>query len=160
MGFHVPESDIAAYYRDGIIVFRQILAPSLIADLRRECEKAVALARRIGGANAQRLQPLQQYEGEMNLKPFRDYAEFPPLREAVAQLLSPRHYYGELGVVGVLIEPAEVPYSTTWHRDITLRSSRLSAEEFDDLMRDWHAANQVNCALYDDDCTWYVPGSH
>ena len=27
-------------------------------------------------------------------------------------------------------------------------------------MLDWSSANQINAPLYDDDCTWFVPGSN
>jgi len=60
----------------------------------------------------------------------------------------------------VLINPTQTPWCTSWHRDMTLQSSRLPADEFQDIMLDWNSANQINCPLYDDDCTWFVPGSH
>ena len=46
MAFKVPEEDIGLYYKEGYIVFRNILPTSLISDLRRECDKAVAVVRR------------------------------------------------------------------------------------------------------------------
>jgi len=160
MTFQVPEADIADYFRSGFIVFRSILPPSLIADLRRECDKAVAIVRAASGPQVQRIQPLSKYDGQLNLQPFRDYAEVPALREALNQVLSPRHHYGMLDIMGVLFEPADRAWCMPWHRDMTLESSRLSPQEFQDLMLDWNAANQINCPLYDDDCTWFVPGSH
>lgn len=160
MPYTLRDEDVANYYKEGYIVFRQILPVSLIGDLRRECDKAVRIARRVSGSQAQRLQPVQKYEGELDMRPFKDYAELPPLREAIHALLTPEHVYGHTDIFGVLFEPEHVPWCTNWHRDITLESSRLPVEEFHDLMLDWNTVNQVNCPLYDDDCTWFVPGSH
>src|SRR6185503_6040797 len=94
MAYTLRDEDIANYYKEGYIVFRQILPTALIGDLRRECDKAVQIARRVGGGQAQRLQPIQKYEGEMDMKPFNDYAELPALHEAIAALLTPGHVYG------------------------------------------------------------------
>jgi len=160
MTYRVPDEDIAGFYRDGYIIFRGILPDTLVRDLRRECDKAVKVARRVSGAQAQRLQPLQKYEGEIDLQPFRAYAELPDLVDAIQAVLTAEHKYGQLGIMGVLFEPEERAWCTNWHRDMTLASSRLPLEEFHDLMLDWNHVNQVNCALYDDDCTWFVPGSH
>jgi len=75
-------------------------------------------------------------------------------------VLTPEHSYGLPDVLGVLIEPEQFPYCTAWHRDMTLETSRLSAQDFQDMLLDWNCDNQVNCPLYDDDCTWFVPGSN
>lgn len=160
MSYRVPESDVAGYYREGYIVFRGLLPTSLVADLRRECDKAAVIARKHRGDQAQRLQPISAYADQIDQKPFRDYEELPALREALSQVLSPRHYVGGPDIMGVLIEPADGPYCTAWHRDITLKTSRMPEDQFRDLILDWNSANQINCPLYDDDCTWFVPGSH
>jgi len=160
MAFQLTDEAIAGYYRDGFVIFRNIIPVSLVRDLRRECEKARALARRIGGESAQRLQPVGAHEGALDLGPFRNYGDLPELNHALHTLLSPAHRIGDLSVVGVFCEPAHASWCTKWHRDMTLESSRLPKEEFHDLMLDWNTVNQVNCALYDDDCTWFVPGSH
>lgn len=160
MAFELTDADISGFYRLGYVVFRGILPVSLLGDLRREGDKAASIARRLHGPRAQRLQPLARYEAELDLRPFRDYAELPPLREAIARVLSPRHAHGRLDILGVLLSPAEEPWCTAWHRDMTLESSRLPPADFHDLMLDWDSVNQVNCPLYDDACTWFVPGSH
>jgi hypothetical protein len=160
MAFKVPEADIGRYYKEGYIVFRGILPTSLISDLRRECDKAVKIIRREKGPQEQRLQPVHQYAGELDIQPFKNYAELPELHEALAAVLTPEHRYGSADILGVLIEPEQFAYCTAWHRDMTLESSRLPAQDFQDLMLDWNCVNQINCPLYDDDCTWFVPGSH
>lgn len=160
MSYRVPECDIAEYYRSGYIVFRQVLPTSLVRDLRRECDKGAAVVRSQKDAQAQRFQPVSRYADHLSLKPFEDYVQLPALREAMDQTLSPRHYWGKAEVMGVLINPVDEAWCTHWHRDMTLESSRLPVDEFHDIMLDWNSANQVNCALYDDDCTWFVPGSH
>jgi len=160
MAYRVSEIDICNYYRDGYIVFRQILPTSLIVDLRRECDKGRDAVRKQAGQQAQRFQPITKYADLLDTRPFQDYAQLPALRDAFDQVMSPRHAYGKLDVMGVLLEPAEQPWCTNWHRDMTHATSRLPVEEFQNLMLDWETASQINCPLYDDDCTWFVPGSH
>jgi len=160
MTYKVPEQDIASYYRDGYIVFRQILPATLVTDLRREVDKAYPIARAKSGPDAQRIQPIASYADKLDLKPFNDYAQLPALREAIDQVLSPNHTWGDLSVMGVLLSPEATPWCTAWHRDMTLQTSRLSPVEFQDIMLDWNSANQINAPLYDDSCTWFVPGSH
>ncbi|MCE9589491.1 MAG: phytanoyl-CoA dioxygenase family protein [Planctomycetes bacterium] len=159
MAYKLSEEQITGYYRDGYIVFRQVVPVSLVRDLRREADKAADFAHKTD-VNAQRLQPVDKHEGLLDLKPFREYAQLPELREALDQVLSPRHYTGNLNAMGILLSPTTMPWCTAWHRDMTLATSRLPVEEFVDIMLDWNSANQVNCPLYDDDCTWFVPGSN
>jgi hypothetical protein len=159
--YKVSEQDIADYYRLGYIIFRRLLPASLIGDLRREAEKGLAIARNKLGPSAQRLQPVHDHEGELDLRPFRDYSELPALREALDQVFTPEHFVGGLKHhLGILYNPSDIPWTMSWHRDITLEKSRLEPEEFASLMLDWDAANQINCPLYEDSCTWFVPGSN
>jgi hypothetical protein len=160
MTFKVPEQDIASYYREGYIVFRQIMPASLVRDLRREADKAYPIARAKAGPDAQRIQPVGNYADKLDMKPFRDYAELPALRDAIDQVLSPAHSWGDMNILGVLLHPETTPWCTAWHRDMTLKTSRLPPEEFHDIMLDWNSANQINAPLYDDNCTWFVPGSN
>lgn len=160
MTYRVPEQDIASYFRDGYIVFRQILPTALVADLRREVDKAYPIVRALKGPDAQRIQPIGNYADKLDMRPFKDYAELPALRDAINQVLSPDHSWGDLGVMGVLLHPEKTPWCTRWHRDMTLATSRLPADEYQDIMLDWNSANQINAPLYDDSCTWFVPGSN
>ncbi len=159
MSFHFSERSIEDYRRDGYVVFREILPPSLIADLRRVSERGRELARAAGGPLAQRFEPVANWD--VDQKPFDDYRELPELRDAIARLLSPRHTYGNRELhLGVLIEPVEVPYCMPWHQD--LRHLAASSLPFvtPEAKRDPDLFNQINCALYRDDSLWVVPGSH
>lgn len=158
MGFQFSEQHIEAYNSQGYTVFRAILPPSLIDDLRRVTDEARALAHEQYGPQAQRLQPVSAYA--IDQQPFDDFRELPELRDAVARVLSPRHTYGTQDILGVLLEPAEQPYCTFWHRDWRDNVSGLKLSDWDAVMRDTNYFNQLNCALYDDNCTWVVPGSH
>jgi hypothetical protein len=159
MTYKIPEQDIAGYYRNGYIVFKRIIPTTLIKELRVEADKAAAIVR-AANPQAQRIQPLQAHEGKINLQPFRDYAQLSDVRDAIDQLLSKDQRWANLDVMGILLEPTQYAWCTSWHRDITAASSRLPREEFEALVLDWQAVNQVNCPLYDDECTWFVPGSH
>lgn len=159
MTYKIPEQDIASYRRDGYIVFKRIIPPSLITDLRVQAEKAAAIVR-AKDPQAQRIQPVGSYADQLDMKPFQDFAQLPAINDALQQVTTPEHYYGKLDVLGILLEPSKDAWCTSWHRDISLESSKLSLEDFEELIYDWNTAHQINSPLYDDECTWYVPGSH
>jgi hypothetical protein len=152
MSFQVSESHREEFLRDGVTVFKGILPPSLIRDLRRVCEKGRELGRQKRGAQAQRFQPVSAFD--IDQKPFEDYRDLPELREAFSAVLSPQHQHGNLDVMGVLIEPAEQSWCTAWHRDAR---DMLDDTEWEYYRRE---VTQINCALYEDSSTWYVRGSH
>ncbi|MBQ42290.1 MAG: hypothetical protein CME15_07490 [Gemmatimonadetes bacterium] len=160
MGFEFRDSMIGDYRTQGYLVFRQILPPSLIADLRRATAKAPELARLRSGPQAQRLQPIAAFD--LDLGPFRRYADLPDLVDAVSRVLTPRHRIGanDFCRAGLLLEPAETPWCTRWHRDLRETSGVPDVEEFRRVNRDPLWFNQINCPLYEDNCTWFVPGSH
>ena len=115
MAFAFSDRHIDEYRTQGYTVFRQILPPSLIGDLRRVCDEARDLARQQHGSQAQRLQPIADFP--LDQQPFVDYAELPVLIDAIHRLLSPDFRIGGAPVMGVLFEPAEWPWCTHWHRD-------------------------------------------
>ena len=163
MSFTFTEKQITDYHTHGCTVFRAILPPSLIRDLRRVTERARELARAEKGPQTQRLQPVASYD--LDRRPFRDYAELPALRDAIFRVLTPRHDHANLEILGILLEPAERPWCTDWHRDWR---DHMPEEVFEaEFREDWDRQtfdvdymNQVNCALYEDGSTWFVPGSH
>ena len=83
-----------------------------------------------------------------------------PLTDAIQRTLTPRHTHGNRQLLGILIEPAELPWCTQWHRDWRDNAAGLDLAMWDAHFSDINYFNQVNCALYEDTCTWVVPGSH
>ena len=158
MTFQFSERHIDEYHRLGYTVFQSILPPSLIDDLRRVTDCARQIARDRAGSETQRLQPVGNFE--LDQQPFVDYTELPVLVDAICRVLTPRHKQGGPGSMGVLLEPAELPYCTRWHRDWRDNVSGLDLTSWDSVYREINWFNQVNCALYADSCTWFVPGSH
>ena len=82
----------------------------------------------------------------------------------MARVLPFEHWWGvradrESGL-GILIEPGSDPYCTAWHRDWRDNVQGVPLAEWEPKLTDIRYFNQVNCALYDDGCTWIVPGSH
>jgi ectoine hydroxylase-related dioxygenase (phytanoyl-CoA dioxygenase family) len=158
MAFQFSDRHIEEYHTHGYTVFRGILPPSLIADLRRVTDRARPIAREKRGPQAQRLQPVAAYD--LDPKPFEAFRDLPELCDAVTRVLSPRHTHGTREYLGVLFEPAELPYCTPWHRDWRDNIPGLEVARWEAVSRDPRYFNQLNCALYKDDCTWVVPGSH
>ncbi|MCX5661490.1 MAG: phytanoyl-CoA dioxygenase family protein [Planctomycetota bacterium] len=166
MPFEFRDEMIHRYRSDGYVIFRQILPPSLIRDLRKAAARVPEIARGKSGPQAQRLQPIASHLTAEEMKPFLDYATFPPLVEAIQRILTPRHTLsnGKADRMALLLEPVEKPWWTGWHRDIREDGDRATAmpdlEEFRRITVDPLWFNQINCPLYEDNCTWYVPGSY
>ncbi len=165
MAFQFCDSMINDYLSQGYLVLRGIVSPSLLRDLRVEADKARDLAHRLNGPQTQRIQPLSKYADDLNLKPFYDYTELPELRDTITRLLGPGYTHGHLDIMGLLVEPLERPWNCGWHRDGVVE---VPPEAYDDIVRAklaeaWYNLrhyNQVNCAIYAESCTWFVPGSH
>ncbi len=165
MSFQYCDLMFHEYCARGYVVFRGIVPPSLLRDLRVEADKARELAHAISGPQAQRLQPVSKYADRLNLKPFQDYTELPVLRDAITRLFGSSRTHGHINKMGILVEPTQQPWNVGWHRDGVVE---VPTEAYDDqvktcLAEAWHDLrywNQINCAIYADSCTWYVPGSH
>jgi len=165
MSFQFCERMIHDYHHDGYVVFKSILPASLLSDLRREADKARELAWEINGRQTQRIQPIARYAEEIDQKPFQDYCELAELRDAVERLLGPGYSHGQREIMGLLIEPRERPWSCGWHRDAVVEiperaHDALTRAALASVWHDLRDYNQINCAIYADSCTWYVPGSH
>jgi hypothetical protein len=163
MSFQLTEQHIADYHTLGYTVFEEIIPTALLTDLRCVTDKAREIAHEVTGLQAQRLQPIAKYD--LDQQPFKDYGELPELTDAIHQVLTPRHYHADLERTGILLEPAEFPWCTDWHRDwrdhmpIEVFEEEFS-EEWKHQSFDIEYHNQINCALYEDPSTWIVPGSH
>ena len=115
MPFTFNDKHITDYHTLGYTVFESILPDSLLGDLRRVTDKAREIAYEVTGRQAQRLQPLANYD--LDLQPLKDYGELPELNDAIHRVLTPNHYHADLTRTGVLLEPADHPWCTNWHRD-------------------------------------------
>ena len=62
MPFQYTQQHRIEYERDGLTILRGVIPATLLADLRRETDKACEIARRQHGPQAQRLQPVYEYE--------------------------------------------------------------------------------------------------
>ena len=166
MKFEVTEEDVRKYREEGYHIFPQVIPATLLSDLRREATKARELAYRDHGPQTQRLGFFKDYADELNLKPFQEFSVIDGLNEAVQQLTSPHHRVKPAEDSGLLFSPQERPWATEWHRD--WRDHVLDAEfqaevgdaRWEEILHDPDFFNQVNCPLYEDTSTWYVPGSH
>lgn len=154
----MPREHVAELAQLGYTVFRGLLPAALIADLRVVTDRARDLARFRHGPLAQRLQPVSRFN--LSLAPFEAFRDLPELREAISEVLSPDHTYGNLDLLGVLLEPAEHPWCTRWHRDWRDNAPYLNVAEWEAVFGDPRFFYQLNCPLYDDHSLWVVPGSH
>ncbi len=166
MKFEVTEETIQKYRDEGYHIFPQVIPASLLKDLRRESTKARELAYRDNGPQAQRITFLRDYAEELDLKPYQDFSEIDGLNEAVQALTSPNHRVKPAPDSTLLFSPRTRPWSTEWHRDWRdhVLEDEFQREVGDDrwleIVNDPDFFNQVNCPLYEDTSTWYVPGSY
>jgi len=162
----VTEEDIVKYREEGYHIFPQVIPPSLLKDLRREGAKAQEIAYRVNGPQAQRLYPLNDYSDELDMTPFKQFTKIDGINEAIQQLTSSRHYLKPTEGAGFLFQPRDRPWSTEWHRDWRDHvldaefEEHIGAERWKAIVDDSNFFNQVNCPLYEDTSTWFVPGSH
>jgi hypothetical protein len=163
--FELTSQHVHDYHSLGYCIMRRLIPASLLGDLRREADKGRAIARRLSGESAQRLQPVKRHAGELDMKPFEAYAHLPELERALVELVGPGACQGKSDLdrlmgTGVFYEPASRPWCTVWHRDWRDNYAAMDLEAFDRLKLNTRYFNQINCALYEDSCTWVVPGSH
>lgn len=157
MGFHYTEQHRDEYNTDGFTILRGLIPAALLEDLRRETDKAREIARRKHGPQAQRLQPVYEYE-DLHPKPFRDFLGLPGMRATVEGILGTGHQPSD--IMGVLLEPAENAWCTHWHRDWGYNAPYVDLDAFFASLPNLRMYNQLNAALYDDHSFWVVPGSH
>lgn len=155
--FRYSERHREEYFGAGLTVLRGVIPASLLTDLRVEAEKARALAHRLHGPQAQRLQPVYQHP-ELNPQPFHEFHALPGMRAAVENILGAEHQVSQ--IMGILFEPAERAWCTHWHRDWGYNVPGIDLPGFFRAIRNPRLFNQLNGALYDDHCLWIVPHSH
>ncbi|MEO6909252.1 MAG: phytanoyl-CoA dioxygenase family protein [Abditibacteriaceae bacterium] len=156
MSFQFSEAHIESFQTQGYTIFRGVLPPTLIDDLRVVCEKGSTAVKQ-ADAQSQRF-GLAALDAT-DLKPFENYRDLPELQDAMQRVLGSGVKHGDFGHSSVLVEPGELPYCTQWHRDWRDNVPGLDLEKFERVKSDIALFNQVNCALYEDSCTWIVPGS-
>jgi hypothetical protein len=149
---------IEEYHALGYTVFRDIVPPKLIDELRRECDRGTAITRERSGANAQRFQPISALPIEP--KPFEEFGSLLEINDAVSRIITMPFEMGDVDHMGVLLEPAADAWCTQWHRDWRDNVLGLDISIWEAQYQELELFNQVNCALYEDSCTWVVPGSH
>jgi hypothetical protein len=153
--FHYTEQHRTEYSTDGVTILRGIIPATLLSDLRREAEKARAIARLEHGPRAQRLQPVWPYEG-LDLQPFRDFLILPELRATVEEILGTEHRPSDR--MAVFLDPERDAWCTAWHRDWG-NVPGIDLDAYFKCVADLRMFNQLNAALYDDHSLWVVPSS-
>jgi hypothetical protein len=161
MAFTFRDEHITDFYHHGFTVFRGILPPSLVTDLREAGEKIQKITEERRGriARSPNIASLEADLGPRLFRPFRDYLELRALLDAARRVLTPRHRPPGLENVAIFTTPVGSPSCQDWHRDIDEGYLGVDNAEFRVLKTDPTFLVQVNCAIYSDSCLWYVPGS-
>jgi hypothetical protein len=149
---------VREFHEQGFVVFREALPPALIGKLRHVTDLARPLAREARGPRAQRLQPVGGFD--LDLSPFHQLGRLADLNRQLSEVVGVEVTWGNPATMGVLLEPAELPWCTHWHREgrdnLPYLDGDLWLAHFDDP----GVFNQCNVPLYEDHSLWVVPGSH
>ena len=166
MPFVFSEQHITDYYHHGYTIFRGILPPSLIEEMRAAGAELQVISIRERGAQNARSMPIADVAEQLSpraLQSFEDYLQMPELVAAMQGVLGSEHSISGLGNIVLFFTDPVRPICQDWHRDmdegykgITTPAQRA---EFRRLKQDPTFFVQVNCALHSDTCLWYVPGS-
>lgn len=164
MAFKFTDQHIDDYHRLGYTIFRDLMTPALLTDLRRMAEEARRICFEKRGPQAQRLQPIKDFE--LDLTPYHELAALPELDKAIKAIIGDDAWYAypngntKDSRAGILFEPRERPYCTFWHRDWRDNMPGTSVKTWEEKQNNIRLFNQVNAPFYDDNCLWIVPGSH
>jgi ectoine hydroxylase-related dioxygenase (phytanoyl-CoA dioxygenase family) len=160
MSFFAEQRHVDSYREQGYCVFEGLIPPSLITDLRKTSERAREIAHQLFGPQAQRLPRIDSHLDDAELHSVFDFHSLPELHAALDIVLSPAHRPPEGALTNILFEPKHTPYCVSWHRDWRDNIPHCDLHEWLDEFHNPEFFNQVNCPLYEDSCTWIVPGSH
>lgn len=161
----ITAEDRQTYREEGYHIVRQVIPAALLKDLRREAAKAQTIAQLINGPQAQRLSVIGNYHNELDMQVFKAFDELEGLNETIQTLLTPKHTMRPCADSTILFAPRDRPWSTEWHRDWrdhiedTPFEEHIGDEKWKAVANDFNFWNQVNCPLYEDNSTWYVPRS-
>lgn len=156
--FKFSDQHLEEYTTLGYTVFRDIVPPKLVDELRRECDRGAEIQRERTNPNAQRFQPIAAFP--IDQRPFEEFQNLESIRDAVSRIVQSTWEPSGLDVMGVLLEPREQAWCMGWHRDWRDNVPGMDVELWERDYLKLDLFNQVNCALYEDSCTWVVPGSH
>jgi ectoine hydroxylase-related dioxygenase (phytanoyl-CoA dioxygenase family) len=166
MSFVFTEQHITDYYHHGYTIFRSILPPQLIEEMRAAGAEMHEISKRERGADVARSGSVGAASDQLSpraLQAFNDYRELPELVAAMNGVLGPEHTMRELDNIVLFFTYPVRPICQDWHRDIDEGYKGITEPahraEFRVLKHDPTFFVQVNCALYTDTCLWYVPGS-
>lgn len=157
MAFVYSDRNREEYLTEGYTILRDLIPAALLADLRRETDRAREIARQKHGPQAQRLQPVYAY-AELKAQVFRDFLGLSGMQATVEGILGKGHRQSD--IMGVLLEPAGRAWCTHWHRDWGYNAAHVDLGEFFQAIHNMGMFNQLNAALYDDHSLWVVPRSH
>lgn len=147
------------YQKDGFLIIRNVLPINLINKLRNLSLRCREIAHKISGENAQRLQPIYKYLNKDESLVLDEYQKHKNINVIISNILTEKHYLNP-DYLGIFFNPQTEAYCTPWHRDGRDNQPGLDLAKWSKHRSDINFFNQINLALYPDDSTWYVIGSH
>lgn len=162
MTFSATDQHIVEYYHHGYTVFRGVIEPSLLDELRLAGEEVERLSYgqfNVKVSRSPSIKRMWEALSPRSRQAFTDYEQYAPLRDAIHKVLTPRHTHTRLVNLALFLTEKDGPIVQDWHRDMAENYPGVDNEEFARVKLDPQIFTQYNCALYTDQCLWYVPGS-
>ena len=160
MSVSVEQRHVDSYHEQGYCIFEGLIPGSLMPDLRKTAERAREITHKLHGPQAQRLGRIDEHLDEAELRSILEFHALPELHAALDRVLSPEYRPPAGALTNILFEPKNTPYCGAWHRDWRDNIRDCDLQGWLDEFFNPEFFNQVNCPLYEDSCTWIVPGSH
>jgi ectoine hydroxylase-related dioxygenase (phytanoyl-CoA dioxygenase family) len=163
MKTQVTPCDAQLYREQGYFILRGAVPAPLIDRLRVMAEEARTVAHRLEGPQTQRLMRIGEHVDTTAAREFQALSE---INEAFHTILSPGHTLAPGDSMTILFQPENRCWATAWHRDLRdhvpdeMYEAVLGGGKWEEYASDYNLFNQINCALYEDTSTWYVPGTH
>lgn len=162
MPWRFSEQHLTDYHHHHVTVFRGILQPSLVHELRQAGEEVERISYARRGTAVSRSPSLGQLREDLSptsWRAFEAYRDDPDVVDAIQRVLSPEHRHGDLTQLCLFLSEQGPPVVQDWHRDLAEGHPGVDDDEFARVKLDPLCFAQINCALYTDVCLWFVPGS-
>lgn len=162
MAFRATDQHISEYFHHGYTVFRGVIEPALLDELRLAGEEVERLSYehfKVKVSRSRTITGMWDVLSPRTRQAFTDYEQYAPLRDAIHHVLSPKHVHTRLSNLALFLTEKDYPVVQDWHRDMAENYPGVDNEKFALQKLDPLLFTQYNCALYTDACLWYVPGS-
>ena len=158
------QKNIEQYQSKGYVILEDAIPPEKLSEVQESYEETVADAIRLGFAEKDETTGLMKghrfqnpHHPQLAKRPLTEAISSPPIIEFISEFVG-----GEFAFFGfaAFAMNEDFDYRGGWHRDSYAAWGKDSPEEMRVRELKHYKCIQVLLALRDDECFWFVPGSH